>query len=918
MKHRHHYLSLPVLLILLVIPQELFSQQSLQINNLIEPPVQAQSVTISGEEQQRTYFELNEQILQQNLLTEGDFLEFQLSQESVSEFKITRISEHVPGIYSYIARDPADLLNTIAFTYSDGRIFGTHHKSDHTSLFIEYDSELNRNYFSSVSYQDDIQACGVNEDLTIPAASEVMGKSKTGLHSHSFDAPAFEASQSLIDDMVTIDLLIAYTEAARIYAESQFSSIGVLISQSLNIAQQVIDNSNLAMDIRLVHFYETNYDDDDSSVSATDHLRRFTRGPNNQLNFCQQGDQDCDEAEWDGYMEEVHDLRNQYGADLVALYASNPNTGGIAWLLNSVSGRQDIGFSVNRVQQVADNETLIHELGHNMGLAHSRTQSSNPASVTGGLFEFSTGHQYDSGSSTYATAMAYSEEGISRAPVFSSPDVVFNDGITGTDTRENGGPSNSVKSLNLIKRTIANYRMTHVDPPVSNLSQSEITVNLNREDQANEVITISNNGDSDYVWDIDFRFSDFTAKSMSKTADRQIELHSFDVEIEEFEGAVQSVHPVAAANNSDVIYATEFGTEDGFELGSRDVIESWGIYGGGDLTIDNSNPSVGSNHIRMESLSGGNNIVVSPYFGPQSFSKYEVSFDIYIPDELASKDNNYAVYAMDKSTPDFLGGSLNYSAGIYFQEGGNLWVRGMDATESNWFHAGTFQYGQYNSFKIVFNTDNETLDYYINDDLRSQQDFIDAAGYRPDAIWFSHFNALGARWDIDNFEVKSTATPTSWLSIDRFGGVVEPNGNSNLTLSFNTEDIDAGTYELKMFLRGNDPDNTVHEIPVTLEVNETVSIDENQETPVRTELTQNYPNPFNPTTMIDYKLANSGHVMLSVYDMIGRRVATLVNEQVTAGEHQVQFDASNLSSGVYIYRLQTQSETLTRQMVLIK
>jgi len=123
---------------------------------------------------------------------------------------------------------------------------------------------------------------------------------------------------------------------------------------------------------------------------------------------------------------------------------------------------------------------------------------------------------------------------------------------------------------------------------------------------------------------------------------------------------------------------------------------------------------------------------------------------------------------------------------------------------------------------------------------------------------------------------------------------------------------------LNMILRGNDPNDPEYEIPITLEVNDAVSIAENQEDPVQTKLAQNYPNPFNPTTMIDYTLANSGQVTLSVYDMIGRRVATLVNEQVTAGAHQVQFDASSLSSGVYIYRLQTPYETLTRQMILIK
>ncbi|WP_428235368.1 T9SS type A sorting domain-containing protein [Gracilimonas sp.] len=85
-------------------------------------------------------------------------------------------------------------------------------------------------------------------------------------------------------------------------------------------------------------------------------------------------------------------------------------------------------------------------------------------------------------------------------------------------------------------------------------------------------------------------------------------------------------------------------------------------------------------------------------------------------------------------------------------------------------------------------------------------------------------------------------------------------------------------------------------------------------------LHQNYPNPFNPSTVISYQLPENSTVKLQVFDMLGREVATLANnERKTAGSHQATFDAGNLSSGVYIYRLSTNSGVqLTQKMLLMK
>jgi hypothetical protein len=83
-------------------------------------------------------------------------------------------------------------------------------------------------------------------------------------------------------------------------------------------------------------------------------------------------------------------------------------------------------------------------------------------------------------------------------------------------------------------------------------------------------------------------------------------------------------------------------------------------------------------------------------------------------------------------------------------------------------------------------------------------------------------------------------------------------------------------------------------------------------------LKQNYPNPFNPTTTINYSIPKSSFVTIKVYDILGREVSTLVNEEKQVGNYKIKFNASKLTSGIYFYRMQAGSFVETKKLILLK
>ncbi len=160
------------------------------------------------------------------------------------------------------------------------------------------------------------------------------------------------------------------------------------------------------------------------------------------------------------------------------------------------------------------------------------------------------------------------------------------------------------------------------------------------------------------------------------------------------------------------------------------------------------------------------------------------------------------------------------------------------------------------------------------------------------------------------FDIERSSDQAEWEKI----GFIEGNGTSTEMNYYSYSDckLAVGTYYYR--IKQIDFDGT-YEYSSVVEAD--VSI------PIEYALQQNYPNPFNPSTKINFSLAADSKVLLKIYDILGQEISTLINTDISAGEHEINFDASSLNSGVYFYRLDAvgvdgKEFTSVKKMILTK
>lgn len=251
---------------------------------------------------------------------------------------------------------------------------------------------------------------GEIDSQRIPEPScEVMDISETDVPPHLIpeertdeNARNGQNSERGLNTIAEIDIMVVYTPAAENYAIANQGGIQNVISNFMASSQQVLDNGSLDINMTLVHSQMVNYIE--HGVSGID-LNRLQ----NPI---------------DGYMDEVHQWRLDFNADLVIIIANNSDVGGRGYILDTPNGRPEYGFNIINISSAMYGYTAIHEIGHNMGCAHNKEM--HPGHHIG-LFEYSAGWRWiSSDNGNYCSIMTYGL-GDYQVPYFSDPNLNYID-----------------------------------------------------------------------------------------------------------------------------------------------------------------------------------------------------------------------------------------------------------------------------------------------------------------------------------------------------------------------------------------------------------------------------------------------------------------------------------------------------------
>ena len=271
------------------------------------------------------------------------------------------------------------------------------------------------------------------------------------------------------------------------------------------------------------------------------------------------------------------------------------------------------------------------------------------------------------------------------------------------------------------------------------------------------------------------------------------------------------------------------------------------------------------------------------------------------------------------------GSSEDYATIKYDPQGNSLWVNRYN--------------GNSNSYDISTSVaaddqGNVYVTGYSYDEITSE-DYA-TIKYSPDGnqLWVSKYNGTSGEYDIATSvkvdfkgDVYVTGYSFDFDTKENYATVKYNSAGSEIWVQVYNGASDGSDIASALFTDANDnvyvtgysydgPNSVDY---VTFKYSQTVGINQISGSVVNGyELKQNYPNPFNPVTNLEFGIAKLGYVSLKIYDILGKEITTLVNENLNPGTYSVEFDAGNLTSGIYFYRLQVGKFSEARRMILLK
>jgi hypothetical protein len=253
---------------------------------------------------------------------------------------------------------------------------------------------------------------------------------------------------------------------------------------------------------------------------------------------------------------------------------------------------------------------------------------------------------------------------------------------------------------------------------------------------------------------------------------------------------------------------------------------------------------------------------------------------------------------------------------MYPPGGGEIWYYTDDSLAVvSWINVPHFGSGGPYTFQVILRSNGSITYNYAN------------MGYPDDSATIGIQNstrtiALQIAYNQPYVHNNLAVTMKGWLTVNPGSGTVVPGGNLNVETSFDASVLDEGTHTGSLIVTGYDLNHMVDQItvPVTFNVGATGVDDAVEQLPTVFALHQNYPNPFNPRTEMKFDLPVDSHVKLEVFNVLGQKVTTVLDEDMRAGYRSVTWNGSDNKgrSGVYFYKLTAGDHVFTRKMMMLK